>query len=191
MSFRVEKLEKEQMAEIYRLFLGKHFPPEEVKPLEKIEALWDMGAYQAIGIYNEDKGNELAGYAFLAFAPDCRWFLLDYYAILEDYRNSGVGGLFLQKIRELMCAYDGILIETEDVAFAQTAEERQLREKRDRFYERNGVVKTRVTSEVYGVRYAIWDFPVHAPLTDEACGVALKKVYRMFLPKDKMTIFLP
>ena len=72
--------------------------------------------------------------------------------------------------------------EVEDPETAADAESRLTRERRLRFYLRNGVLDTGVCSRVYGVDYRVLELPTagaHAPETVRDCYTAL---YRSMLP---------
>ncbi|MCH5342849.1 MAG: GNAT family N-acetyltransferase [Acetatifactor sp.] len=198
MKYRIERLEQAQVADIYSQYLTKHFPADEVKPLKSINRMWDMGAYRAYAMYSEEATNQdndavqptLIGYAFFATAPTCDLILLDYFAILEPCRGQGLGSLFLQELKNLLPDYKGILIETEDIDRAQNETELQTRRKRDLFYEKNGVLRTRVKGTVYGVHYAVWNFPLSGISDDVSCQKGMEQIYRIMIPGEKNTKYV-
>lgn len=192
MEYVIEEVSREQTAEIYKKHLERHFPPEEVKPLKNIYRMWDAGAYRVLGMYKqgEKQGGEqsaLIGYAFFAMVRDV--LLLDYFAVLEPYRGQGLGSLFLRELREKLQGFTGLLIETEDAESAATEEELYERRQRDIFYERNGARRTGIRSEVYGVHYAIWDYPIERAASREECREQLTEIYRMMLEGDRFERF--
>jgi len=153
--------------------------------------MWEDGSYQALGMYEQkEDANELIGYAFCAMAPDCNMILLDYLAIREEYRGLGMGGIFLKKMRQCMREVEGILIETEDISFASNEEERQIRKKRDSFYERNGVVRTQIKSKIFSVHFANWQLPVQGILSDVECKRNLEEIYKIMVPGAKNKMFV-
>ena len=191
MNYTIRTITFEQTAEIYNAYIHLHFPQEEIKPLKNIQRMWENGSYQALAMY-EQKEHEakLIGYAFCAMAPNCRMLLLDYLAIVEEYRGLGMGGIFLKEMRKCLSKYEGILIETEDIDFASNEEERQIRKMRDAFYERNGVVRSGIKSTIYGVHFANWQLPVSQVLADEECKRNLEKIYKVMVPGDKNKMFV-
>ncbi len=191
MNYVIQDLTIEQVADIYKQWIHLHFPEDEIKPLKNIQRMWDAGAYHALGMYQQKGGRlDLVGYAFLAMAYGSRLLLLDYLAIVEAYRRQGMGGAFLQEMQKRLQEFDGILIETEDVAFAKDDEERLMRKKRDLFYERNGVKGTAIKSEIYGVHYAIWNLPLSKHVNDEICQKNLESIYKIMVPGDKNKKFV-
>lgn len=193
MEYTIHPLQRSQTAEIYTSHLRRHFPADEVKPLENIFRMWDRGCYRAFGVYARQDltqnasghPDSLAGYAFFATAPECRLALLDYFAILETFRGQGTGSLFLREIKKALPGFDGILIETEDADHARNEAELRVRQKRDSFYERNGVRKTKIKSTVYSVHYAIWNLPLTVPSDETVCKKGLEDIYQAMVPGDK------
>lgn len=188
MNYIIKKLELSDIEAIYTRWIHEHFPPEEVKPLKNIQRMWEDHAYQGLALYESEEchGTEgLIGYAFFAMAEDIPMLLLDYYAVLEEYRSQGVGGIFLQEMKNYLPEYEGILLETEDIEHAQNEEERTIRQRRDRFYTRNGVQATNIKSIVYGVRYAIWYLPFQEMVDEDTCAEYLRSVYQSMVPGDK------
>lgn len=195
-------LELDEAKAVYKEHLKEHFPRDEVKPWKSIERMWKKGEYFAVGIFEADTpsaSDALRGYAFFVEPQDCGACLLDYYAILPEYRSAGLGGRSLQELGEL-CAGRGryILLETEDLDFAKNESQVEERKRRDTFYERNGCVKTDVKGTVFTVRYAVWclgtpaDLPESTErnaLFDRACE-DMNALYRLMVPGEKNNLFI-
>lgn len=194
----------------YKKHLRKHFPAAEVKPWKSMERMWKDDSYFVVGIYEDfgdappRKKDPLRGYAFCVAPPDCGAVLLDYFAILPEYRNDGLGGRTLQRLSEMMREKEKyLLIETEDIDFSKNEAQREERARRDAFYERNGCVKTDVKGSVFTVRYAVWmlGMPVapsqEDPLSghirstafDRACA-DMNILYRLMVPGEKNPKFV-
>lgn len=192
MDYRIQNLTIEQAADIYTQWIDKHFPRGEIKPLKSIQRMWNMGAYQALGMY-EHRGDgtlAFAGYAFFVIEKSASQLLLDYLAITEEYRGYGAGSSFLKEMKQYFSGYKGILIETEDIEYAKNEEERRIRQKRDTFYTRNGAVRTGIKSSVYGVNYVIWNFPVAEVVPDEETKKNLENIYKVMVPGEKYDKFV-
>lgn len=186
MEYIIKNLQQTETADIYMQWIHRHFPQSEIKPLKKIQSMWDEGAYHALGMYEKKMNNQeqkqqldLIGYAFFVTAPECNILLLDYFAIVEDYRSQGMGSIFLKEMKKYLDGYKSILIETEDVDCAQNEEELRTREKRNRFYKRSGAVMAGIKSNVYGVNYDIWNFPLTESSTRKECKDCLESIYRI------------
>ncbi|MDD3278186.1 MAG: GNAT family N-acetyltransferase [Lachnospiraceae bacterium] len=180
----IQELNKEQIHKIYRHWMIEHFPQDEIKPWKSISRMWELGAYRGLGMFQEEK---LLGYALFAQEPEGDTLLLDYFAMLETSRGQGLGGAFLRNMKNVMKDYAGILFETEDEAAAENEEQLQVRKRRNAFYEREGMGRTTVRSEVYGVQYMIWSYPFSGEniMDSEACQKKLTDIYKIMIPGEK------
>ncbi|MCQ2508351.1 MAG: GNAT family N-acetyltransferase [Dorea sp.] len=179
----IKELRLEEAAVIYDTYLVCHFPAEEVKPFFKIEEMWKVGGYEVLGLFEDET---MIAYAFLTLCPGSKVVLLDYYAVLDAYRGGGIGTFFLDKMKEIY-GNKGILalmIETEDIEFAENEEQVAERVRRDGFYARNGVIKTPFTSLVYDANYRVWYLPAGELLTEEYCRLEYDKIYQFMLSEE-------
>lgn len=184
--YEMRRLEKEQIIDIYTGPAGWHFPQEELKPLKTVIRLLEEGGYEGLGLFSgsKDGREELAGYALFIRTPGTRTLLLDYYAVMEEYRNGGTGSLFLEKMKELYRDLDMILLETEAPETAADEEERALRNRRNGFYKRNGAVFTQVRSRLFGVEFYISFLPLKKNPDSLQVAEQLKAVYRYMLGEE-------
>lgn len=188
----IRTLDYEQTATIYNEWLGKHFPADEVKPLKNIYKMWEEEAYSALALYDIKKLDTadclkgLVGYAFFVESPKSDMVLLDYYAIVEEYRNQGLGSVFLGEMKKSLNGKRGIIIETEDIELASSDEELLTRKRRDQFYVSNGAVKTDIRTSVYGVDYAIWSLAAEGErITEEESLRAVEEIYKTMFPPER------
>lgn len=177
----MERLTDEQVISIYTGVAKEHFPAEELKPVTMIERLLSEGAYEGLGLFC---GETLAAYALFAGMPEGGTLLLDYYAVLAEYRNSGMGSLFLRKMKEFYGGREAILLETEMPEAAKSEAERELRVRRNGFYERNGALFTKVRSRVYKVDFDIFIIPLANALPDEEVYKRLSEIYLYMLGEE-------
>ena len=152
------------------------------------------------GANESDPLDTLRGYAFFVESPDCDACLLDYYAILPEYRDAGLGGRTLQRLAELVRDRGKyILLETEDIDFAKNDGQVAERTRRDAFYTRNGCVKTDVKGKVFTVHYAVWalgleaahgaDEAARSTAFDRACA-DMNTLYQLMIPGEKFRLFV-
>lgn len=199
-------LREEEAHFIYKKHLTHHFPADEVKPWKSIARMWTDGCYFAVGVF-EDRGDapadisdDLRGYAFFVESPDCGACLLDYYAILPEYRDAGLGGRTLQRLSELVHGKGKyILLETEDIDFAKNETQVAERTRRDAFYTRNGCVKTDIKGRVFTARYVVWalgleaaagaDEAARSTAFDRACA-DMNTLYRLMILGEKFKLFV-
>lgn len=140
-----------EIEEIYITHMKNDFPPAELKPLEAIKYSVSMGWYRMYLAYDE---GGVKGYACVADCTEGFGFL-DYYAIVKDYRGTGVGTEFFRKLKD-MTDFSCIILETESVESSKNQEEEFIRKRRIAFYERSGCVNTGCMYNVFGVEYNVF-----------------------------------
>lgn len=183
--FCICQLSIEEMLSVYQEYMVHHFPDDELKPEEAIKRLFNKGAYEGLALFKEDA---LVSYAFFAKLPKEQVpkaeltgsdvLLLDYYAVIDRFRNSGMGSFFLQAMREYYCDRAAILIETEQPEKAKNPEERHVRERRNAFYVRNGCRQTNVWCQLFSVDFGIFTLPLAEQFSDRQVFDALDAIYR-------------
>lgn len=179
--YQIRILSKEETEHVYTKAAVRHFPANELKPLKAIWRMMDAGCYETLGMYLD---GQLVSYAFFVQTKDKQNRLLDYYAVMEDYRGNGIGGLFLQRMREWYSDCQGIILETEDIALAQNEEEYKIRARRNAFYVQNGVVETPIKTSYFSADYQIFYLPIKGKKTISQVHEGIRQIYSvMFLDK--------
>ena len=146
----IDKFEKE----IYTYYLDI-FPDDERKPLELLHSSYEKHYTRIIEILYK---NEIIGFMILNKVKDMGYAVLDYFAILPQYRNNKFGTKALQMLLEQERNNSGIFIETEKVGLGKDTEENLLREKRKNFYEKMGFRKLNFELFLFGVVYTPYLF---------------------------------
>lgn len=180
----------EEILTIYTSHSVRHFPENERKPVSSIRRMAAEGIYTGYGLYLHENPAGLLGYAFFTVLSDQNCCLLDYFAIMENYRSHGIGSLFLKYIKTSFQDIPGFLIESEDPDYAENASEYSIRCKRLAFYERNGAAFTGIRASVFGVPYRLLFFPLHTEVIPAADAVHSDfcSIYRrMVSPKSYET----
>lgn len=175
MSYSVKRLTEGEMLDIYTGPAKHHFPEAELKPLYAVKKLIENREYIGLGMFDDNAG--LMAYALFTVSKDTDIILLDYYAVLEEYRSQGTGSIFLSEMKNVLKGVGGILLETEDIEFAVNEDEADIRRRRDSFYRRNGVSATGVKSGYCGVNYNIWYLPVDREIDTKTARSALESLY--------------
>lgn len=129
----IEKFEKE----LYSYYLDI-FPKDERKSLELLHSSYERHYTRIIEILYK---NEKVGFMILNKVKDKGYVILDYFAILPQYRNNKFGTKALQILIGQERENSGIFIEIEKVGLGKDKEENLLREKRRKFYEKIGFKK--------------------------------------------------
>lgn len=100
----------------------------------------------------------MVGFMVLNRVKDKGYAVLDYLAILPQYRNSKFGTKALQILLEQEKENNGIFIEIEKVGLGKDIEENLLREKRKNFYEKVGFKKLNFDLFLFDVVYTTYLF---------------------------------
>lgn len=162
----IRKLNTEELLSVYTTHSIRHFPTDELKPVSSVERMSREGVYTGYGLFEKEKGDSaghspmLLSYAFFTILPDRKNILLDYFAVMEDYRSHGIGSLFLEFVKSSVTDYSGVLIESENPDYARDDSELAIRNLRLDFYKRNGALFTGILAEIFGVQYRLLYFPL-------------------------------
>ena len=167
---------------IYKSLLTKDFPRNERRPLVSIQKMWERKLYDCYQM--EEKGG-LLGYAFFLKLEENGQFhyLLDYYAIVSEYRSCGYGSLFLKQLSGTIHDALSMIVEVEDPDEAEEEEARTARWKRLQFYLRNGYQETGVTASVFGVTYRILNIADKTIIPAEKVREIYDGFYRQIVPE--------
>ena len=174
----IEVLTLPEIRDVYRHLLKYDFPDDERKPLSRIEKSLEKGQYLCYGIKD---GSGIAAYAFFVVIENL--YLLDYFAVRKDLRGTGVGSRFLKELygnqfRNVSC----VLVEVDDPAYADSEEEKEIRERRLSFYLKNGLRDTGARCRAFGVHFLILECPAGDTHTREDAGEIYSRIYRAILP---------
>ena len=174
----VEALTAEQVRDLYARRLTRDFPPDELKPLSRIEQAMTRGEYVCYGAV---EGGAILAYAFFVLLG--RLALFDYYAVDEPLRDRGIGSRFMRALIEGPLAdMDCVLLEVDDPDGAEALGEVALRRRRLVFYLKNGLVETGVKATVYGVDFDILTLPVRERPSADGVRRMYARLYRAILP---------
>ncbi len=174
-SITVRLMDDAQLETVYQTQICRDFPENERKSLERMRQLRDLGLYECCAL--EQNGHPCA-YAMFSSAPGCACLLLDYFAVDCRMRGQGVGTAALDAIgRYTRGRAQGVILETEDPAFAQNPQELAVRRRRIAFYQRCGARLTDLRLWLYDVDYRVMFLPNGAGLSDGAVQSAMEQIY--------------
>lgn len=145
-----EACNKTQIKMIKELYQSA-FPLNERKPFSLILKKCKTGQMKILAI--ETEAGDFAGEAILILYQNI--VLLDYFAIVPEYRNQGAGSQALQLLRQ---RYNGkkLILEIENTQIS--APDQQTRIKRKQFYLRNGMTPLKDTVKLFGVEMELMTF---------------------------------
>lgn len=164
----------DEMRDIYNSHMIHVFPESELKPCNSIYREMLEGKFLACGLY---AGGELVAYMFTACMPGRRQLFGQYVVVKEEYRSMGVGGVLLDKVCAHYGEYRCIMADVEDPEFPLDDDDLRQRERRMRFYMRNGFRRTRVKGHVYGVDYEVIVRNISAEVDDAEVFEAANAIY--------------
>ena len=167
MQFRA--IGESELARLYPIHFVRDFPADELKPLAILTACMRAGTCRCYGLYD---GDVLAAYAAVLLDRPGAAGILDYLATVPAYRNRGVGGEMLRRLRAELPNVAGLLIEYESPDDAVDEAERRQRERREVFYLRNGARRTAIELILFGVRYRMG----YLPCAEDCPDAALKRM---------------
>lgn len=145
----------------------RSFPERLRKPYSLIERKAVMGTMEILLIREE---RQRIGFAITAVTEDL--VLLDYFAILPEYRNMGYGAETLFLLKELYP--DKILfLGIDEAGQEQEASGENLQNKA--FYLKCGMMETGIHLSLQGVKEEI--LAAQPGLTDEKCGELYRMLY--------------
>lgn len=170
-------LDKNQIKEIYETSMLKDFPDNERKPLAMIHKGMDNGTYECIGLVNND-----VIIAYAIFIKKGLDYLFDYFAVIDEHRNKGIGAEFLKHIAAKFQSANSVVGEVEDPDCAHNEEDKKLQHRRLNFYLRNGYRDTGVRVKLFDVNYIVLELDNGRGHTKEELCKIYKAHYRAILP---------
>ena len=178
-NLRVAPLDRDGRRQVYRDWMTRQFPKDELKSLSAIETTVRKGLYEAWGMWD---GEELVAYAMLGYRNRGSLVLLDYYGVRPELRHSGYGGAFLKRLREVYAGWEAIVIESETPESIEDPEERETAVRRLGFYSRNGCTDSGLKVRLFGVEFNILVLPQTESFGDATLlRRRYEEIYRGFL----------
>lgn len=157
----------------YDTHMHRDFPENERKPWDVTAGLRERGIYEMLEARWEGK---MVGYAWMV-CPEGSSALIDYLAVLPEFRNSGIGGAIL---RELVLRYrmrgQSLLLESE---FPEEAPDPDIAVRRLSFYARSGFLDSGVLVRLFGVKFCILSSELELDAKEQMHGI-----YNAMFPGD-------
>lgn len=184
MSGIVKKINENEVDYIYNNFMVKDFPKAELKPLERIKYTMSTGMCEVLALYDWEN---IKSYAVLIIPQNGEYVLLDYFAVVKNYRGTGIGHEMLGKIMKYIDRHkkhiNGMFIECESPEYATSEYERTERERRIKFYKTCGCNETGFGSELFRVNYDILNINTDENY-EEINLKDLELIYRQMFKKE-------
>lgn len=167
------KLEKKEIDILYSEYMYNDFHHNEVKQKKLILDLIGRDNYECYGFY---ENKVFKGYAFLGKSNNGKCLLLDYYAICSEARNQGYGSEILGLLKENFKEKYAIICEIQNPKFALN-KEKEICNKRIKFYKKNGLRKTNILCKVFSTEYNIMALDIQNKLKDGQILKELNDIY--------------
>ena len=173
----VKELTVLQIREIYRNHMVNDFAVAELKPMDIVFRLIEQGIYICYGLFKEN--DEIMAYAMFCGQRDSDRLLLDYFAVISGNRGGGIGGEFLELLKNQFADKALLILEVENPAYAKDGKQMTEMERRILFYQRHGVILTDITCRLFGVELSIMYLPLLSQQTEEQVYAALDQIYHL------------
>lgn len=158
------------------------FPEEERKPIELLESSYNRGYTKIIKILNN---SNLIGFMMLNRAKENGYAVLDYLAILPQYRDKGFGTKALELLIKQEKKSRGIFIEIEKVGLGKDERENLIREKRQQFYEKIGFKRLKFDLLLFEVIYMPYVFS-NIEIDDDLIVKEILNIYESISSKERI-----
>lgn len=171
---QLKAINADTLTEIYNAHMVHDFPKSELKPLAILLKCQREGTMIPYALYD---GDEIAAYAIMLFARPGDACILDYLATVKSRRGTGAGSEMLRKLQAELPDCAGILIEYEFTGDDVDPEEQAMRLRREHFYLKNGVRRTRIDLILFGVHFNVGFLPCARNVDDETLQQMQTAVY--------------
>jgi len=175
----IKRLEINELRNLYQTQIKNDFPRFERRPFHLIRNLHSNGKYLCL-VLEEEK--QVIAYATFIVDDSISNVLLDYFAVAEKRRGSGIGSRFISLVRDYWSDKSGIIIECESPDTARTEGEKAVRKRRIDFYLRGGAENTTVRWRILGMRYNILWLPTSPNNTQINIAKDLAGLYSLSIP---------
>ncbi len=142
----LNRLNEQQLADLYRKEMVYDFPPSELKPLGAMLRLLEMGQYDPLVVVED---GETVGYAMMWLPKSRKGALLEYLGVLRGKRSGGLGA----RILPMLVQRYGQLFGEAEAPTSDDEAENELRRRRIGFYERNGFRVLDYECALFGVHF--------------------------------------
>ena len=186
--YHCRTLTREEITDTYNRHMKKDFPKDELKPLSRILFSLDKDQYICYGIFNNAA---LCGYAYFAsiIEDGKTYYLLDYFATVEEFRYQGIGSEFLKLLYDKVSDVEMVLCEAE-TPDGTTSDEYNIRSRRIAFYLNNNFIDTDVTASVFGVDFVLLELDLGKKHTKDEIRNYYSKLYKSFLSEKMYNKFV-
>ena len=176
----VKIMSASELEDLYANHMFRDFPAPEIKPLSTLKQLLSTGEYVPLAFIED---GQMIGYTLLIACDGKNAYLLDYFAVLPQFRSGGRGSRILKYLREhFIGKTHQILIECEHPDFAP---DRAQALRRLRFYNSAGAKKAEIETKLFGVRYLVFALTCDAHAEPLPAEEDIVFYYKKMVPEGK------
>jgi len=147
-------LKTDELVKMYETDMRRDFPPNELKSLNVLLQLCEQGKYEPYALFRD---GSLLSYAFY-WSAGHPYRMLDYFAVVPEARNKGVGGNLLQEMLRRFCVNGRGVFGEVEVPDSGEKEVDALRRRRLGFYFRAGFLQRAFHTKIFGVHYHVLSY---------------------------------
>jgi len=177
---QIREIYKDEYKELYN-HMKRDFTSDERAPYFAVKRNLDKKIYD--GFYMVDDNTKI-GYAVLTAPQDLKYALINYFAIMPEYRSKGHGSEFL-KILLNRYSERNLILEADNPSAAKTTELKNQAIRRVKFYEQAGF---RVIPTAKAIIFGI-DMLIMASGSDENLNIR-EILHSLYLPAFGSTQWL-
>lgn len=141
----LKKIELEEFKNLYQNHIIHDFKQTERPPLSIFKKRIKKGLND-VYIFMENQ-KEIA---YVITAENQEFVLILFLAVFKDKRGNGIGSKLLEEIKNKFKEKKGIILEVESVEYSENEQDKQVREKRIKFYQKNNY------QIIENIDYIVW-----------------------------------
>lgn len=174
----IRLMTQNELNEIYQNHMIHDFPDDERKPLSIIASRYKKNQNICL-VYLEN--DVIMGYGIFEFCNHC--LLMDYFAILPEFRNRGKGTQFLKEMKQYFNEWDALFVESE-CAFDEVSQRRL------NFYQNSDFFLSGIQVHLYHVDYEVLVLPIKKEIHKNEIRSKMDEIYAKIYPKSFRMLFL-
>ncbi|WP_024832341.1 GNAT family N-acetyltransferase [Ruminiclostridium josui] len=151
MAYDVRPVNLHEVRDLY-INIVNDFAQGEYPPYEDLYKQLEKGIQKGFVLVNDQKD---VAYSICTVDSTDSFVLISLLAVYTKYRGKGFGTKFIEILKNRYCDKRSIIVEVEKPEDALEQKERDIREKRIKFYEKAGFIL------LPDIDYAIWDIPMY------------------------------
>ena len=181
----IKKLDIEGAKKLYRNYMEKDFPDDEIPSYKHYVKLIEEGLSIP---YTYEENNEEK--AYIICVEKGNFVLLSHLAVLKEYRGQGIGTKLLEEIKAFYKEKQAIILEAEAEEQAKDEKSSETIKRRQKFYTKCGFTPyPNLSYELVGVKYLIFAYSnLENKIEDAKLIEIIKELYKGILSNEKSLV---